>query len=390
MHAFARIVLTVALSAAIASACAPLEETPKPVPEAKLTATTFSALPDWQRDRHEGALTAFKLSCPKLLKGKLTRFGRHVVRPADWQPACLAANELSPSGVATTFFERWFVPYLVSAGGKTNGLFTGYFEAELRGSRVRSAMNNVPLFGVPNDLVRVDLGRFEKSLRGRRLVGKITDGKLLPYHRRGAIQQGVLDGVAPVVAWVTDEIDAFLLHVQGSGRIILEDGDVLRVGYAGHNGHGYVSIGRALIDAGELAPSEASWHGIRGWIARYPAKAEALMARNPRYVFFREISGAGPIGAQGVPLTPRRSLAVDPKYIPFGAPLWLDTVRPGSGKRPLRRLMIAQDAGNAIKGPIRGDFFWGYGKDALAEAGRMKSRGRYYILLPRSTAAPPS
>ena len=388
MHALARSLLAVALLASIANACAPLEESPKSVPAAKLTATTFSALPDWQRDQHDRALAAFKLSCPKLLEGKLTRVGGRVVRPADWRPVCLAAKEPPPSGAAATFFERWFVPYLVSAGGKTNGLFTGYFEAELRGSRARSATSNVPLFGIPNDLVSVDLGRFEKSLRGLRLVGKVTDGKLLPYHRRGAIQQGALNGVAPVVAWLNDGIDAFLLHVQGSGRIILEDGDVLRVGFAGHNGHGYVSIGRALIDAGELAPSEASWHGIRGWIARYPAKAEALMARNPRYVFFREISGAGPIGAQGVPLTPRRSLAVDPKYIPFGAPLWLDTVWPGSGNRPLRRLMIAQDAGNAIKGPIRGDFFWGYGKDALAEAGRMKSRGRYYILLPRLTAGP--
>ncbi len=388
MHAFTRSVLVVAILVAVAIACAPLDESPKPFPAAKLTATTFSALPDWKRDRHDGALAAFKLSCPKLLEGKLTRVGGRVLRPADWRPVCLAANEPSPSVVAATFFESWFVPHLVSAGGKTNGLFTGYFEAELRGSRARRATNNVPLFGMPNDLVSVDLGRFDKSLRGRRLVGRIADGKLLPYPRRGAIQQGALDGIAPVVAWVNDEIDAFLLHVQGSGRIILEEGGVLRVGFAGHNGYKYVSIGRALIDAGELSESEGSWHGIRGWIARHPAKAEALLAQNPRYIFFREISGAGPIGAQGVPLTPRRSLAIDPQYIPFGAPLWLDTVWPGSGKRPLRRLMIAQDAGNAIKGPIRGDFFWGYGKDALAEAGRMKSRGRYYILLPRSTAVP--
>ena len=388
MHALARSVLAVAISAVVAIACAPREERPEPVPAVKLTEIAFSALPDWQRDRHDDALAAFKLSCPKLLKGKSTKIGGLVVRPADWRPVCLAAKEPPPPDAAATFFERWFVPYLVATGERTDGLFTGYFEVELRGTRTHSATNKVPLFGMPNDLVSVDLGRFEKSLRGRRLVGRIADGKLLPYHQRDAIQRGALEGSAPVIAWLNDEIDAFLLQVQGSGRILLEDGNVMRVGFAGHNGHKYVSIGRALIDADELLPSQASWGGIRNWISRNPAKAEALLARNPRYIFFREIKGPGPIGAQGVPLTPRRSLAVDPKYIPFGAPIWLDTVWPGGGKRPLRRLMIVQDAGNAIKGPIRGDFFWGYGKDALAEAGRMKSRGRYYILLPHSTAVP--
>ncbi len=388
IHAFARSLLAVAILAPVAIACAPLEERPKPFPGVKLTATAFVALPDWQRDRHDDALSAFKLSCPKLLKGKSTEIGGRVVRPADWRPICLAAKEPLPSSAATTFFERWFVPYLVATGERIEGLFTGYFEAELRGTRTRSDTNNVPLFGIPNDLVSVDLGRFQKSLRGRKLVGRIANGELLPYHRRDAIQRGALEGFAPVIAWLDDEIDAFLLHVQGSGRILLEDGNVMRVGFAGHNGYNYVSIGRALIDAGELMPNQASWGGIRNWVSQNPVKAQALLARNPRYIFFREITGAGPIGAQGVPLTPRRSLAVDPKYIPFGAPLWLDTVWPGGGKRPLRRLMIAQDAGNAIKGPIRGDFFWGYGKDALAEAGRMKSRGRYYILLPRSTVVP--
>lgn len=388
MHALARSIFAVVVLATALGACAPREDRPKRASVVQLKAVVFTDMPGWQRDPQDGALSAFKRSCPKLLSGKTVEVGGRAVSPSDWRPVCRAANDLSSKGNAKTFFERWFVPYLVSADGNTDGLFTGYFEAELRGSRTRSAANHVPLFGLPPDLVSVNLANFDKSLHGRHIVGRVADGKLLPYHRRGAIQRGALGGSAPVVAWVDDEIDAFLLHVQGSGRIILDDGSVLRVGFAGHNGHGYVSIGRALIEAGELSPDKASWRGIRGWIAQHPAKAEALLARNPRYIFFREISGAGPISAQGVALTPRRSLAVDPKYIPFGAPLWLDTVWPGGGERPLRRLMIAQDAGNAIKGPIRGDFFWGYGKDALAEAGRMKSRGRYYILLPRSTAVP--
>ena len=216
----------------------------------------------------------------------------------------------------------------------------------------------------------------------------MADGRILPYHRRADIQKGALRDAAPVLVWVDDAIDAFLLHVQGSGRIVLEDGAVMRVGYAGNNGHGYVSIGRVLIDQGELPSGRAGWRQIRDWITRNPSKAETLLARNPRYIFFREISGDGPIGAQGVALTPRRSLAVDRKFIPLGLPIWLDTVWPGQDERPLRRLMVAQDTGSAIKGPIRGDFFWGYGKDALAEAGRMKSPGQYYIFLPKSATAP--
>ena len=274
--------------------------------------------------------------------------------------------------------------------GDIAGALHRVFEAELKGSPTRTERFDVPLFGVPPDLVSVDLGRFDKNLRGRSFVGRVANGRIVPYHRRGDIQQGALGSDAPVLAWTDDTIDAFLLHVQGSGRVVMPDGSVLRIGYAANNGHGYVSIGRRLIQRGELRRGRAGWQAIRDWIARNPEQADALLAENPRYIFFRTIDGEGPIGAQGVALTPRRSLAVDRRFIPLGAPLWLDTVWPGGGERPLRRLMIAQDTGSAIKGPIRGDFFWGYGVDALAEAGRMKSRGRYYLLLPRSSATPVS
>ena len=190
--------------------------------------------------------------------------------------------------------------------------------------------------------------------------------------------------------WIDDPVDVFMLHVQGSGRVVLPDKRVVRVGFAGHNGLPYESIGRALIDQGELQPGKASWPEIRDWIQRNPAKAAALFALNPRFIFFRFIEGvpseAGPIGAQGVPLTPGRSLAVDRRYVPLGLPVWLDTTWP-SEQRPLQRLLIAQDAGNAIKGVVRGDYFWGYGADALAFAGKMKSRGRYYLLVPAAAAA---
>jgi membrane-bound lytic murein transglycosylase A len=187
--------------------------------------------------------------------------------------------------------------------------------------------------------------------------------------------------------WVDDLIDAFVLHVQGSGRVILADGSVVRVGFAGHNGLGYRSIGRALIERGVLQPGGASWNDIRNWIEQNPDQAADLLAVNERFIFFRELTGDGPIGAAGVALTPGRSLAVDKRFVPYGLPIWLDTNWPNDLARPLRRLMVAQDTGAAIRGPIRGDFFWGYGPDALAFAGKMKSRGRYFLLLPRTAAA---
>ena len=373
------------------TACAPkgLEKQSNTV-QLDLTPVAFADLPFWSRDRHVEALGAFIRSCPSLLGDTDSHIGGHRIKAEDWVLICRVANQLATGDAqaAQKFFENWFAPHLISAAGISQGLFTGYFEAELRGSRIQSPEFNVPLHGLPIDLVRVNLGKFEIGCRGQNLIGRMADGRILPYHRRGDIQKGALRESAPVLAWVDDAIDAFLLNVQGSGRVVLEDDAVMRVGYAGNNGHRYVSIGRVLIDQGELPSGSAGWTQIRNWMARHPSKAETLLARNPRYIFFREISGDGPIGAQGVALTPRRSLAVDRKFIPLGLPIWLDTVWPGQDERPLRRLMVAQDTGSAIKGPIRGDFFWGYGKDALVEAGRMKSLGQYYILLPKSAIAP--
>lgn len=390
MRVSVRMTCVVIILMALLVACAPDQKSVVPPQALNLKAVAFSDLPAWSHDRHTEALATFKLSCPKLLSSEDQEVGERPIAAANWAPVCRAAKAFvaTDGNAAKKFFEGWFSPFLVSANGVSSGLFTGYFEAELRGSLTRSERFHVPLFGMPLDLVRIDLGQFDSALNGHRIVGRLSNRGLVPYFRRSAIQHGALGETAPVVAWVDDVIDAFLLQVQGSGRVRLDEGGVLRVGFAGHNGHGYVSIGRVLIDAGELSPGRASWRDIREWIARNPTKVDALLGQNPRYIFFRKISGAGPIGAQGVPLTPRRSLAVDPKFIPLGAPLWLDTKWPGPGDRRLRRLMIAQDAGSAIKGPIRGDFFWGYGKSALAEAGRMKSRGRYFILLPRLKAIP--
>jgi len=344
----------------------------------------FDALPGWKADDQGAALVAFARSCEKPRKSR----GPLKIAKSDWRAPCAAARKVGAGDgdAAREFFERWFRPFQIFGGQTDSGLFTGYFEAELRGARQRGGRYTVPIYRL-DDHVTVDLSRFDPALAGKRIVGRVDAGTLRPYYPRGDIAGGALDGRGQELLWVDDAIDAFLLHVQGSGRVILPDGAVVRIGYAGNNGWSYRSIGRALIERGALRPGGASWDDIRGWIDANRDEADALLAVNRRYIFFREIKGDGPIGAAGVALTPGRSLAIDPRFMPFGAPVWLDTTWPNQPEKPLRRLMVAQDSGNAIRGIVRGDFFWGYGSKALAFAGRMKSRGRYFVLLPKSAAA---
>ncbi|MGH6912588.1 MAG: murein transglycosylase A, partial [Geminicoccales bacterium] len=247
----------------------------------------------------------------------------------------------------------------------------------------------VPLHLAPDDLLRIDLGRFNPELAGYSISGRIQGNQFVPYHSRGEIESGALDDRGLELLWVDDRVDKFFLQIQGSGQVVLEDGRLIRVGYAGQNGHPYRAIGRDLIEIGALPPEQVSMQSIRTWLEANPGAARAIMDRNRSYVFFQENSELGPddgpIGAQGVPLTAGRSLAVDLRFIPLGAPVWLDSSAPfPDGEAPLRRLMIAQDTGGAIKGVVRGDVFWGAGALAEAVAGRMKSTGRYAVLLPRS------
>ena len=348
-------------------------------------AVPFSDLPDWQKDRHGRALTAFRQSCGKPRASRVPI----VIVQSDWFAPCAAAAKITDDNdaAARKFFETWFTPFAVSGRSGTDGLFTGYFEAELRGARRMDLRYKHPIYRLPGDHVAVNLGRFDQKLTGRHIVGRVEEGKLRPYHHRGNIDEGVLAKRGLELLWIDDAIDAFVLHVQGSGRVILPDGSVVRVGFAGHNGLPYRSIGRSLIDRGELQRGEANWDDIRGWIEANPDEAATLLAVNRRYIFFRELKGGGPIGGAGVVLTPRRSLAVDRRLLPYGAPVWLDSSWPNNPDRPLRRLMVAQDTGAAIRGAVRGDFFWGYGPKALAFAGKMKSRGRYFLLLPRKAVA---
>ncbi len=239
----------------------------------------------------------------------------------------------------------------------------------------------MPIHGLPDDHVTVNLKDFDPALSGRSLVGRVEGGRLRPYPDRAAITGDGGGESDRVLYWADDALDVFILQVQGSGIVELPDGRRQRIAFAGHNGHDYVSIGRWLIEQDELRT--ASWQDIRAWMAQNPERVSDLLARNRRYIFFRDIDGDGAQGAAGVALTAGHSLAVDPAFLPLNVPLWLDTVHPGPGDKRLQRLVLAQDVGNAIRGPVRGDLFWGVGPDALDLAGRMKSPGTYYLLLPK-------
>ena len=371
-----------------------------PSPRLVLTPlSSFREVMGWTEDDTSPALAAFVRSC-----AALDRLAEDApIDPAgvqgharDWRGVCAEARAVAPNAqAARAFFGRAFAPVSVSDGIRPDGLFTGYYEPELRGSHERQGPFRVPLLEPPPDLVSVDLGRFLPDLRGRRIAGRVAEGKLEPLPTRAQIEAGALGPAARPLLWLDDPIQAFFLHVQGSGRVVLENGTVLRVGYAAQNGRPYTAIGRTLIQSGALRREEVSMQSIRAWLAAHPAQARTVMDTNESYVFFRLLGpadpGLGPPGSQTVPLTPGRSLAVDRAFHGLGVPVWLDTLVPGSAPgapdRTFRRLLVAQDTGGAIKGPVRGDVFWGFGSEAEETAGRMKSRGRMALLLPKAVAA---
>jgi membrane-bound lytic murein transglycosylase A len=356
----------------------------------------FSDLAGWYDDDQQHALAAFRRSCAAILRlpadrpmAPDARFGR----AADWRAPCLAAQALGVEAsdqpaLVRAFFERWFKPFAVSSNGRSTGLFTGYYEPTVDGRLTPDPAYRFALYRCPSDLVSVDLGQFRADLAGRRIAGRVVNGRLEPFAPRAAIEDGALAGRGLELVWLKSPVDAFFLHIQGSGRVRLKDGRIMRVGYAGGNGHAYHAIGRALVARGALTKKELSLQSIRTWLIAHPGKARAVMQQNPSFVFFRKLSGDGPIGAQGVVLTPGRSLAVDRAFLPLGAPVWLETTRPGvrgiePDSLPYRRLMVAQDTGGAIRGVVRGDVFWGTGRYAEDMAGHMKQRGHYFVLLPR-------
>jgi membrane-bound lytic murein transglycosylase A len=329
-------------------------------------------------DDAAGALVSFRESCSRLV----TRSDASgLTRPDDWKPACAAAATW-PAGQAPRFFEAWFEPVKVGAG---QAFVTGYYEPEIAGVRTRQPGYDVPVYALPPDLVRAREGDAPPTDKGVQPLGRYdAEGKFQPYYDRAAIEDGALAGKGLEIGWAADPVELFFLQIQGSGRLRAPDGTVMRIGYAGQNGLPYTGVGSVMRQRGLLGSGagqySGSMQGIMQYIRENPEAGRALMRENKSYVFFKELTGDGPLGALGVPVRARSSVAADPAYVPLGAPVWLSLDRTEASG-----LWIAQDTGGAIKGANRFDSFWGAGAEARQIAGGMSGRGDAVLLLPKGT-----
>ena len=376
--------------AQIASGCPPCAERPQcPAPakpaEARYRQAAFAEIPGWQSAALAPGLRAFAAGCPRIAASHPLR------RACDAALAAPANDEPAARRFVEEAFSAWA---LTAAEGADEGMITGYYEPVLTGSRTRTDRFRIPVYGVPEDLLAVDLESINPELKGMRLRGRVAGNRVVPYWTRAEIERnGPLR--APVLAWVEDPVELFFLQIQGSGQVALASGERLYLGYADQNGHAYRSMGRYLIQRGELNLEQASMQGIKAWAAANPGTLREALDANPSYVFFRELpprtaspdAPDGPIGSLGAPLSAGYSLAVDPRMVPLGAPVFLGTTLPLSAQ-PLQRLMAAQDTGGAIRGPLRADFYWGTGSEAGALAGRMRQKGRMWVLWPRGEGPP--
>jgi membrane-bound lytic murein transglycosylase A len=390
-------------------------QTARSEPVAVYTPIEMDELPGWTEDSVAQALPALKRSCVKIMaRAPETIIGHDViVRPARvWQDACRNLSQITDGDAAVrAVLEQDFSVYRVavipadSVAPNDRGTFTGYYESDLNGSLTRGGNYQFPIYGKPRNVVTVNLRDFlppsvqlpsgvPSNLVGRVVSEQQSDqptavsGEVKPYFTRAEIDaEGAIAADADVLFWADDPVSVHILHIQGSGRVTLPDGQVIRIGFAGSNGRSFKGIGSILLEAGALKGGGASMINVREWLRLHPTEAAAYMNQNTRYIFFRRLDPSetedGPVGALGVSLTPMRSMAVDPKFIPLGAPIWLNTQDPDGV--PLQRLMSAQDVGAAITGAVRGDIFWGHGEESFAKAGRMKSAGSYFIFVPKAT-----
>ena len=362
---------------------------------ALLTPAQWQDIDGFAEDDMSAAWPAWLQSCNTLINKTPKNKIQNNQQP--WQAACSAASALNkPKKQAIqAYFAEYFNVYSTSnVDGSDTGLITGYYQPLLKGSRSKSNQYPHPLYKQPTDLITVDLGETYPELKNKRVRGKLVndkDGrnKLVPYPTRAEIETASSPLVGNELVWINDQVEGFFLQVQGSGIVQLDSGENMQVGYADQNGQAYNSIGRVLIERGELSKDQASMQGIKNWATRNPAKLQELLNANPSYVFFRELPAglSGPLGALGVPLTAERSVAIDPRHVPLGAPVFLSTTLPNSNK-PLKKLMIAQDTGGAIKGGVRADYFWGAGEAAGKQAGSMKQQGKIWVLLPKGFELP--
>ena len=400
LHWSRRTFAVAALGIAVCIALAGCQTVPPPVvtppapssPRAVFTPAAWTDLPGFASDPVAAAWPAFVIGCRALLANPKTR--------TLWQAPCAASAQVdgANSDAVRRFFAAHFSPYRVAAqDGNDVGLVTGYYEPLLAGSRASTPQFAIPLYAPPDDLLTIEISDLYPELKDKRVRGRVEGKKVVPYWSRAELERGAPSLNGKALVFVSDPVEAFFLEIQGSGRIELTDGSVIRLNYADQNGHPYRSIGRVLSDRGELALERTSMQNIRAWAKANPDKLRGLLDENPSYVFFREIAAPapgsldaaidGPLGSLGVPLLAGRTIAVDTRAIPLGAPVFLATTMPSSDT-PLTRLTLAQDTGGAIRGPVRADFFWGFGVEAGREAGRMRQQGRMWLLWPKGAPLP--
>ncbi len=352
---------------------------------------SFGRLAHWQQDDQSQAFIAFKKSCAEILtRDPNTAFSAIPESKTNqtWQTICLAANKISnpDKKTAQQFFEVWFTPYSVKDNFNPKGFFTGYYLPLIHGSLKKTKHYTVPIQGTPADLVKVNLELFNPTLANKVIVGQLKNNTLAPYPDRAAINNGALNKNAKVLAWADNVIDVFFAQIQGSALIELPNHQQLMMGYASSNGRMYTPIGKVLAARNAIAKKDISMQTIRSWLEQHPEQMMDVLNQDASYVFFM-LRPKGPMGTEQVPLTAQRSLAIDTRYMPLGAPVWLSTQVPVPGDvkqwAPYDRLLIAQDTGGAIKGAVRGDIFWGAGDEAAFSAGHMQQSGRYWVLLPK-------
>lgn len=349
---------------------------------------SMASLPGWQHDDHKKALETFQSSCQEILTTahgfkRLAKFGGEL---QDWKTLCEAALKTQ---AAKAFFENNFAAFKIHDPDRPQGLFTGYYEPEAEGSLTKTAQYQVPVYKKPQDLIA--LNETDQVKTGL-AYGRLVNGSAEPYFTRKDIEQGALSNHGLEIVWLKSWVDAFFIHIQGSGRVKLPDGKIIRLAYAAKTGQPYTGIGHVLLEKNIGTKETMSMEFLRGWMKTHPKKARELMWNNKSYIFFRQIevpaADLGALGAQQVNLTPLRSLAVDRSIWMFGTPMWIDTTTPPeAGSKPFQHLMIAQDTGTAIKGHVRGDVYWGWGDEASFNAGHMKSAGAMVVLLPKPVVA---
>lgn len=371
----------------------------------KLIPSNFTDLPGWQQDKHSKAFESFKLSCREIIKRPLQTSSVKVLPSqvgfdSNWQSVCHAALKINAltNSEAKAFFEKWFTPYaMTNTSGETSGLFTGYYLPLLKASLVKTSHYTIPIYGLPRDIVKVDLGKFPINLDGKSIAGRVQNGYLVPYYDRAAIVSGSIRNKAPVIAWTDNWIDLFFAQIQGSAVLEFPSTTsrgislgsrpphLALIGYDGSNGHPYTSIAKVLIQTKQMEQQSVSMDSLRHWLAAHPKELHNVLNTDASYVFFKLLGSNAPLGTEQIPLTANRSLAVDSTYFILGMPIWLNTTLPTTDHRnaPFQHLMISQDTGGAIKGVVRGDIYFGAGKEAVWLAGNMKNQGRIWVLLPK-------